>query len=245
MIAAFTAAFWVELLKLRRSLALMLVVAAPTALCGLALAILLDRDRPMPWPMYADGTAAIWAYFMLPMAATALSVLLAQIEHGPRTWDHLLALPGWRGRLFAAKYAVLLVLVAAMAALMWAGTLASGLVADAIGGGALLTGGPPVAALAARLARMGCAGMLVCLLQLWLALRVKSFVPPLVLGIAGTLVGVVATSAKHGIYVPWLLSVNMLSTPDRAGVALAVGTIGTLALLPAMLWDLSRRERIG
>jgi len=240
-----TAAVLVELLKLRRSLALMLVVAAPSALCLLAFAILLDRDTPLPWPMYADGTAAIWAYFMLPMAATALSVLLAQIEHGPRTWDHLLALPGGRPRLFGAKYAVLLVLVAAMAALMWIGTLAGGAVADGLRGGALLTGEAPVGALAVRLARMGCAGMLVCLLQLWLALRVRSFVPPLALGIAGTLVGVVAASAKHGIYVPWLLSVNMLSTPERAQVALAMGTLGTLVLLPAMLWDLSRRERVG
>lgn len=237
-------ALFTELLKLRRSLALLLVVAVPLSLCGLSLLILLDRPRALPWPMFTDGAAAIWAYCLLPMSATALSVLLAQMEHGPRTWDHLLALPGWRPRFFAAKLAVMALLLAAMTLLLWLGTLATGLLADTLKGGSLLTGEPPVAALFVRLARMWAAAALLATLQLWVALRVRGFVPPLVLGMAGTLVGVVAAAAKNGIYMPWLLPVNMLSTPERAATALLVSLGGAALLIPLMLADLTRRERV-
>ena len=48
----------------------------------------------MPWEMWtADLRPAIWAFFMLPMSVTALTALVAHMEHGPRAWDHLRALP--------------------------------------------------------------------------------------------------------------------------------------------------------
>lgn len=232
-----------ELMRLRRSLALWLVVAAPTSLAALSFLILLDREKPVPWQIYADGTVAIWAYLMLPMAVTALSVLLAQIEQAARGWDHLLALPGWRGRFFAAKAAVLVLLTAAMSVLLVVGTTLAGVAANGLRGGAVLTGDAPFAHLAGLVARMWAAGSLMALIQLWVALRVRSFVPPLVLGIGGTLIGVVTASAKQGIYVPWLLAVNMLSTPDRAATAMTVSLLGSALLLPAMLIDLARTER--
>ncbi len=233
----------VELLRLRRSLTLGLVIAAPLSLSVLAFVILMDRDKSLPWRMFADGTAAIWAYLMLPMAATALSVLLAQVEQAARGWDHLLALPGWHGRFFLAKLLILLLLLAAMSVLMVAGMAAAGSVADAITGGKMLSGEAPLGHLAALIARMWVAGGLLALLQLWLALRARSFVPPLVLGIGGTLIGVVTASARQGVYIPWLLPVNMLSSPDRAQQALVTAISGMAVLVPIMLIDLSARAR--
>jgi hypothetical protein len=232
----------VELLRLRRSLAVALVVAAPCSLSLLALVILLDRGRTVEWRLFADSTTAIWAYLMLPMAATALSVLLAHVEQAARGWDHLLALPGWRGRFFAAKFATLMLLLAAMSALLVLAMVAAGMAADGLSGGRLLSGEPPLGHLVDLIARMWIAAGLVGLLQIWVALRLRSFVPPLVLGISGTLVGVVTASARQGIYVPWLLPVNMLSSPERAQAALTTALIGSTLLLPIMLMDLSRRE---
>jgi len=232
-----------ELMRLRRSLALWLVVAAPLSLAALSFLILLDRPKPVSWQIFADGTAAIWAYLMLPMAITALSVLLAQVEQAARGWDHLLALPGWRGRFFAAKVAALALLAAAMSVLLVGATMLAGLAADAVRGGMILTGELPLPHLTWLVARMWAAGSLMALLQLWVALRARSFVPPLVLGIGGTLVGVVTASAKQGVFVPWLLAVNMLSTPERATMAMSVALGGTGLLLPLMLMDLTTAER--
>src|SRR4029079_4893620 len=103
-----------EFMKLKRSLALLLCVSAPIFVRVSGVLIGLHSHKPMPLDRYAMTGAAFWAFAMLPMTVTALSVLIAQMEHGPRTWDHLLALPGARPWLFLAKAIVMLALVAAM-----------------------------------------------------------------------------------------------------------------------------------
>ncbi len=231
----------VEILKLRRSLALLLCLAAPSCVAILNLLIGLDSEAPeIELARVGASCAAIWSFVMLPLAVTALSVLMAQMEHGPRSWNHLLTLAGARPNAFLAKALVMLVLIAAMSALLWL---------EALGATWLLgqlkpqaTGSAEPAALALTLAKMAVASMLVAMLQLWVALRFRSFVPPLVFGIAGTFVAIGATTARQGVYFPWLLAVNILSLPERQSIALWLGSLGGAAALLAMLVHLSRRE---
>jgi ABC-2 type transport system permease protein len=106
-----------------------------------------------------------------------------------------------------------------------------------------LTGELALREFAEILAKMFAGSLLLVALQLWTALRFRSFVPPLVLGIGGTFVGVVATGSDYGPYFPWLIATNVLATdPARAQLALAVGLAGGLIASAAMLVDLSRRE---
>ena len=229
-----------ELLKLRRSLALMLCLAAPSCVVILNLLMALERDGPVDMPMFGIAAAALWAFAMLPLTVTALSVLLAQMEHGPRTWDHLLTLPGARPRLYLAKALIMMGLVAAMTALLFAATLASALL---VGRLHAVDGGLQASTLAWTMARMVAAAGLVCMLQLWVALRFRSFVPPLVFGIAGTFVAVAATGAQQGLYFPWLMAVNLLATePERQQLALMLGGLGGIVALAAMLVHLNLRE---
>ena len=87
------------------------------------------------------------------------------------------------------------------------------------------------------------ASLLMIALQLWTALRFASFVPALAIGIGGTFFSVVATAAKQGVFFPWQMPVNMLATEAwRVETALALGGIGGLVCLLAMLVHLSRRE---
>lgn len=230
-----------ELLKLRRSLVLLLCFAAPSCVALLGTLIALRTERPTEIDKFAMGTPGIWAFAMLPLAITALSVLLAQMEHGPRTWHHLLTLPGARPRAWLAKALVMLVLIAAMSFLLWGEILLSGAIIAAFRSDA--TGTIEPATLAWLLIRMAAATTLVAMLQLWVALRFRSFVPPLVFGIAGTFAAIAATSAKEGIYFPWLMAVNVLTLePGRQETALLLGGVGGLAVLAAMLVHLSRRE---
>ncbi|WP_109806688.1 ABC transporter permease [Sphingosinithalassobacter portus] len=228
-----------EILKLRRSLALILCLAAPTCVVILTTLMRLDKDGPVSLGMFGMTSAAFWAFAMLPLTLTALSVLLAQIEHGPRTWNYLLTLPGARPQLFLAKALVMLGLVIGMTLLLFVEIrIASAMMA-------LVKPIDPAPApfdLPTTLGKMAIASLLVAMLQLWVALRFRSFVPPLVFGIAGTFVAIAATSAKQGIYFPWLLAVNMLSQPERQDFALWMGGVGGLAVMLAMLVHLSRRE---
>ena len=229
-----------EFLKLRRSLALLLVSTAPLFVMIICVLIGLHDDKPMPLDRYSMTGAAFWAFAMLPMSVTALSVLMAQMEHGPKTWDHFLALPGARRWLFPAKALTMLLLVAAMTGwlylLLLLGAWFVGLIHP-------VTGVLDTAALRLTLSKMAAASVLMCVIQLWTALRFRSFVPPLVLGIVGTFVAVAAASAREGAYFPWLMPLHILSTEAAMQqMALWIGAFGGLVAMAVMLADLSRRE---
>lgn len=199
----------------------------------------------MPWSNYLLGASAVWGFFMLPMTVTALTILVAQLEHGPRFWNHLLALPVPRAAFFAAKIATVVLLVAAMTVWLFLLAPALGWLGDAAAPERSFTGPLELDRFAAVLAKMLAGSLLLIALQLWAALRFRSFVPPLVLGIGGTFVAVVATGSDYGPYFPWLIPTNALATdPAQAQLALGVGLIGGLAVTAAMLVDLSRREMV-
>jgi ABC-2 type transport system permease protein len=232
-----------EALKLRRSLVLLLAFAAPLFVVVVCVLIgLRSHDAAVPMDKYGLTGAAFWAFAMLPMSVTALSVLMSQMEHGARSWDHMLILPGARPRLFLAKALVLFGIVAAMTAWLWL-VLRGG--AWLVGEIKPLDGQFQSARIAKTLALMLAASGMMIALQLWLALRSRSFVPPLVLGIVGTFVAVAAASAKEGAYFPWLMPLHTLSTdPVLAERALWFGSLGGLAVLAGMVVDLNRRELV-
>jgi ABC-2 type transport system permease protein len=232
--------FTCELLKLRRSLALLLCVSAPVFVMIICVLIGLHSDKPMELDKYGMTGAAFWAFAMLPMTVTALSVLMAQMEHGPRTWDHILALPGARRSVFFAKAVVIALLVAAMSLWLFALLLAGAGFAGTVHP---VTGILDRQLLASTLAKMATASLLMCVIQLWTALRFRSFVPPLVLGIVGTFIAVAAASAREGAYFPWLMPLHVLSRePAMQVTALWIGAAGGMVALFAMLVDLGRRE---
>jgi lantibiotic transport system permease protein len=243
MTPAFSAALTVEVIKLRRSLVLVLVVAAPALVALFEFFFLLRGKEPVPWSTGIQMSSAIWAFFMLPMSVTALSALVAHVEHGPRAWDTLRALPLPRWYWYAAKAVCVIALVAAMTALLAVLTLCAVQVAAWIKPALAPTGTPDLFGYAALLGRIFLSAWLLIAVQLWIALRYASFVPALAVGIAGTFFAVVATSAKVGVVLPWQIPVNQLAPDlDRALLALAIGAVGGIAALLAMLWHLSRRE---
>jgi lantibiotic transport system permease protein len=232
----------VEILKLRRSLALLLCLAAPACIAILGALIVVDRGSD--WRSFVQGNAGFWAFAMLPLTLTALSVLLAQMEHGARAWDHVLAMPGARRNVYLAKALVMLGLLAGMSLWLFVLLHASGYAIEAVAPGKL-RGVPQPGTTARILAEMACASLLVAVLQLWVALRFRSFVPPLVFGIAGTFVALVAVGARQGLYFPWLMAVNVMAgDPARHAIALVLGGGGGLAMLAAMCVVLARRDMV-
>ena len=239
----FATALAVEAYKLRRSLALLLAAIAPLLIAVFIFFNLLRLQKPMPWEMALQSSAAIWAFFMLPMSVTALTALVAHTEHGPRAWDHLRALPIPRWHLYAAKAVCVLGVVAAMS--LWLAILTL-LAVDLVGTikpAVAATGPLDTLAYLQMLGRVFLSAWLLVAVQLWIALRYASFVPALAVGIGGTFFAVVATSAKIGVVLPWQIPVNQLaSDPARAQLALALGAIGGCIAFAAMLRHLGQRE---
>ena len=242
----FATALAVEAHKLRRSLALLLAAIAPLLIAAFIFFNLLRLKQAMPWAMALQSSTAIWAFFMLPMSVTALTALVAHAEHGPRSWDHLLALPLPRWHLYAAKAVCVLGVVAAMS--LWLAILTL-LAVDLVGTikpAVAATGPLDTLAYLQMLGRVFLSAWLLVAVQLWIALRYASFVPALAVGIGGTFFAVVATSAKVGAVLPWQIPVNQLATdPMRVQFTLAVGCIGGCAMFAAMLWRMGRRDVLG
>ena len=240
--ARFATALAVEAFKLRRSLALLLAAVAPLLIAVFVFFNLLRLGKAAPWAMTLQMSAAIWAFFMLPMSVTALTALVAHTEHGPRAWDHLRALPMPRWHLYAAKALCVLGVVMAMSLLLaLLTTLAVG--AAGVLKPAVAATGPVDIADYLLLGRIFLAAWLLVAVQLWVALRYASFVPALAVGIGGTFFAVVATSAKIGAFLPWQIPVNQLaSDPARARLALALGLGGGAMAFALMLWRMSRHD---
>ncbi len=237
------AALFVEFRKLNRSLALLLAVAAPALIAVFTFFNMLRGSESQPYDMWLMSGNAIWAFFMLPMSVTALTALVAHMEHGPKSWDHLRALPLPRWRIYAAKTVCVIAVVALMSVLTLGMTWAAVEVAARVKPAVTPSGAPDLAAHAWTLAKMLAASLLLIAVQLWMALRFSSFVPGLALGIGGTFFAVVATSARAGVFMPWQMPVNMLTNEvGRAETALAIGGAGGLLALALMIAHLARRE---
>ncbi len=242
MTAAF-APIYAEMIKLRRSLSLLMVLAAPAILAIFTFANMIRLDDPRSWEGWLQGTTAVWAQFMLPMSMTAIAVLAAQSEHAPRSWDYLRALPQPRWRLYAAKAALTMGLGAAMTVLLVVFVPVAVVLAGLFKPAVAATGAPDLAGYLASLARMLAAGALLIAVQLWIALRFASFAPPLIAGIGGTFFALTAWNARNGVYFPWLMPINTLvDDPARAALALALGAGGGLAVFGLMVVHLSWRE---
>jgi ABC-2 type transport system permease protein len=233
----------VELIKLKRSLVLLLCTAAPMCVAILAVLMFLRWNKPESWTQYMMSGAGLWAFFMLPMSITALTVLVAQLEHGTKGWSHILALPVPRWKVYFAKALIVLGLVAAMTVGMMLLLPLSGYVAEQLRPGDQILGEIPWSRHVRLLGTMYLGSILAIGIQLWVALRFKSFVPPLVLGIGGTFVAVAATGAEEGVFFPWTIPINALaSDPERAVMATNVGLFGGMAVLLVMVIQLARAE---
>ncbi|OLF78235.1 hypothetical protein AWH62_16050 [Maricaulis sp. W15] len=232
-----------EATKLRRSLVLLVATTPPVMVFALGVLIVASGNAPPEWTMHTMAGAAIWAFFLLPMSVIGLTALIAQLEHGPDTWSHTLALPVPRWQIFLAKALVALGLMAVVSLAVAFASWASALVGLQLGDGVVIAGRfDPVLAL--RLyGWMFVAGLLVMAIQWSLAMRFRSFAAPVSVGIGGTFVAVAATSAEKGLYFPWLMPVNVLASDDgRSDLAIMMGGIGGLIVFGlAIIW-LSRRD---
>lgn len=237
------AALAVETRKLNRSLAALLAIIAPTLIAVFTFSMFLRSKAPQPWDMWILSSAGIWAFFMMPMSITALTALVAHMEHGPRSWDHLRALPVPRWTLYAAKAVCVLGVVAVMSVAVLALSVGAVVLGGQIKPTVAASGALDLVAYARVFAMMFGSALLMIAIQLWVALRFSSFVPALGVGIGGTFFSVVATSAKQGVFFPWQMPVNMLATEAwRVQTALGLGLAGGVLVFAVMLAHLSRRE---
>lgn len=261
----------VELIKLKRSKIMIVALAGPALVALLFFSLQASGASLQAWPFYFFAGFTAWATFMLPLTATIIATLVAQLEHGPKTWAHLLALPVPKWRLFGAKAVVTLGLIAAMSLLTGALLAFGGWLAGEISLQNKLIDPAPFAgladtmmsdedemfgdmdiallvknwrwAVAERLAYIYLSAFLLIAVQLWAAFKFRNFLIPMALGVGGGFVAIFAQSSQYGIYFPWLMPFNTLGfMPEKVNMALSLGLVGGLGAILLMLVDMSRMQ---
>lgn len=219
-----------ELQKCRRApvwLAFVLLPAVPAALgTGNYLA---NRQ------VLEDGWYSLWGQHTLFSSTFFLPALLGgfcawqwRLEHAGHNWNSFLTAPVGRFRLYAAKL-----------------TLAAGasvLAQGCIGALFVLIGklagvpGPVPPQLPGWLLCGALGGVTVCAAQLFLSLVVRAFAPPVAFGLAGGILGLLATAQGLGYAFPYsLLCLGMRANNPRLELALPAFALSALAYTGAFV----------
>lgn len=237
----------VELLKIRRSLVLLMTVACPLAIVGLMLLVGL-RDvspaemTPDRWRMLWMSISAMWAWFMLPLFVALSTSLINGNEHRNQTWRLTLSLPVGRTELFAAKALVAVVLVVAAHTVLLGATVL-GIAALGMSGFPLagaFDGVPDRVVWAAPLAVLP-----LLVIHHALSWRVASIVPPIAVGVVATFAAMqIGGHSEAWVWWPWtypLIATNAASEAAQE-LVLILAPVVAAGLFGLSAWWLSRRE---
>ena len=238
-----------EVLKLKRTLALRLIVIAPMLVALLSLlvqtaAIAAGHGELAAtlWESHKQTSLMLWSIFLMPLLITVETALLAGLEHAEKQWKHTFALPVPRYAIHFAKWSVTQALIAASTLLLCALTALTGWPLILWHPQLAAAGPPPIGSIVATALQCWLSAGMILSINLWIALRWPGFTVPLGAGIAGTFFALFASSAKIAAYYPWLLPLDVLSGGTRALIAIAIGAGGGAIVAILGCIDFTRRE---
>ncbi len=235
-----------EVLKLKRSLALAVVVAAPILTTLLYFLVLMRESRttPLPnaWGSYTQVVLQLWAFLALPMLVTLLTTLGNQVEHQHGMWKHLFAQPVPRAQVLLAKAGVNLVMMGVATALLLPLVLGLGRVVHLLKPG-LGFGAPfPWLGAAQGIAKVYGAAWLMLALHQWISQRWASMAIGLGSGMLGLMGAFVVVNSKTwGVRYPWSLPLRASQPGSDLPQILALSVGGALLVWAYAAWDGSRR----
>jgi ABC-2 type transport system permease protein len=237
-----------EILKLRRTLALWMVVIAPMVVVLLQILLWMNQKEGIGfdadlWIMFTMNIFSMWSIFMFPLFCALVVALLYHYEHTTSGWQKLYTLPVPKWSVLAAKQAAAVLLLLASGIVLCGGTIAAGFVVDALHPAIDMPREIPFGYLIPKWCAMTGASLLILSIQHWASLRWTTLSVPIGVGIAGTFAAMFASSWKYGHFYPWLMPLHVLHKTDGSEItALWTGFAGGLCLHIVMTIVESRRD---
>ncbi len=243
-----------ESLKLRHTLALRMVVLSPLAIAVLTVlqfAFVARRMPPGPaappaaaWHSLGESVFGLWCLLMLPLFVTLETALLAGLEHNNGQWKHLEALPVPRRAHYLGKATVATLMVACAYLILFALVPLSGWALEWVAPALGIAGMPVLAPLVVPVIGSFIACLLMTSLQMWIALRWKSFTVAVSVGIVATMIGfILGRSDSYGMFYPWSMPLQAFSeTGNNASIAIGLGLFGGALVAALGLHDFLRRD---
>ncbi len=237
---------YVELIKIRRSLALLMMFLIPLMVVLLMTAMIVKRNElaaigARQWMEYWGGNTALWCYFMLPLYIALVTGLLNGHEHKNQTWRLMLTLPVSQFKLYAVKAFLAWLFVVGATVVLTAGALLSAWILVLAGAGAE---GAFSYALLPVVGKVALACLPVLAIQHAVSWRVQNLVLPLALGVVATMGITQIGSSQLWVWYPCTYSLMAVNggQPASQGQALMLAALVGTALLAASAWLLGRRE---
>ncbi|WMW82392.1 ABC transporter permease [Undibacterium cyanobacteriorum] len=226
----------IELLKVRRSLALMMAFVCPLMVVALNFLIQLKSKHPPPWNMFWMGITGLWSYFMFPLYIALVTALLNGNEHKNSTWRVMLSLPISSNQLYTAKLALAFTFVLLSNIALFAfGALAIQILAWT----GISTEGAYQFSFANAITMLTFTCAPVLLFQHWLSWRFANIVAPLTSGVVGAMGIMQIGQSKDWIYYPWsytMMAMNGSKPEMREQAILLTVFVGAALLLASYFW---------
>lgn len=244
-----------ETLKMKRTIALWMVVVAPAVI--VLLTFLITSQAPFS-TLHRNGTGhewnalmgfalRFWTILMMPLYLTLETALVAGLDHSENHWKSLLARPVPRWTLYIAKLIVVMAMLAASTVVLLCGILMVGAILPRIQ--SQVTFGSPVPWTAIFRDCFEVAGLasLALTIQHWISLRWRSFTVAVSAGIVTLVVGAFAVGVAQQaggwpLYLPWALPMLVLRKPENVQLALTISTAVGLLVAAAGCLEFCRRE---
>lgn len=235
----------VELIKTRRSLALLMMLACPLMVVVLNTGMWFKQSASQvvtanTWSMFWMGNTAIWCYFMSPLYVALVTSLLNGAEHKNQTWRLMLTLPIQPRQLYLAKMALAGIFVFGANLALFLMVALSILLLAAIG--YPIPDAFNVNAIA-MIGKLVLCSAPILVIQHWISWRVPNIVFPLAVGVIATMGIMQIGQSSDWVYYPWsyaMMALNGTSeVMQRQALYLAAGL--SLLLLIASTYSVGRK----
>lgn len=226
-----------DFMKIRKKMIWFLIFLAPVGVIslqavnyGLSYDYLMKSTEANRWGGLLENIHFLLTPALL-LGITIIASMVANIEHQMNAWKQLLALPIPRTSVYAAKFALVALLLAVSCLLLGVGAVVLGVALD-------LGEGVPLIEVAKLASYPFAASLPVLAVQLWMSLTIKNQAIPLTAGIAGSIVSMFVTLPAWVVWT-WPTLMNEAGKPEySAGAGLIVGA----ALLLLGMIDFTRRD---
>lgn len=245
-----------ETLKIKRTIALKMVVLSPGVVVVLIVFVASQAPFSMlrlngiddAWAVLARRNLMPWAVLMMPLFIALETALVAGIDHSENQWKSLLARPVPRWTHYVAKLMVVTAMTAAATLTLVCGILLGGVILSRVQSEAVFAFPAPWAAILGKGAQIAGLSFLALTIQHWVSLRWRSFSVTVGTGFIATVAGFFAVAVGRQIgdwplYFPWALPVLVVvREPHNVDLVLCISFVLGLIVSAVGCLDFCRRE---
>lgn len=245
-----------EMLKIKRTLALWLVVIGPLAVVIFATLLFVQArqfvdSETNPWLMIGNNSFGMWAVLAMPLFIALETALLGQLEHGNGGWKRIFAQPNPRWATYFAKQVVTLGVIGLSQIALIAEILLAVLLMRALNVHPIVNYDVPIpwGALAKAGLFSYVAAWLMIAIHTWVGLRWHNFAVAIAVGVIAAVAGFMAVNSELGWYFPWSMAALSSTAALRPEVdaqllplALMLSIAGTLIVSLLGNWDVTRQD---